>query len=403
MADLGPVTCAGCGLLCDDVTVEASSDGLRLRPECPLGAQWFSVRMRRRDGAPATINGDAVDVETALSRAADLLRTARRPLVYGFDGATVEDARAAVALADRLGALVTTGSVAGRWPGAPAVPLRGASTATLGELRDRSRLVVIWREDPETTHPRLLERLGFGDGSRSERVLAVIDDRDTATAPRADMQLRWTREHDLDALVSLHALQRGVALRSGDLAADASALMDRLSAVPNAAFVYGPGLIAGAGGQRRALALNELVRALCHDRHVVTLELSRAPGSRSADDVLAWQTGYAGGVDLAGGHPELVTATSPLAAGEGVDVALLIESPPTPPADLPAGLTEIALGSLPARPDVAVSIRTAAAGVAAAGTAHRLDGVPLSLQAPEPEDAPTAAALLARLLDEVQR
>ena len=72
----------------------------------------------------------------------------------------MEDARAAVALADRLGALVATDGVTGAWPGAPAFPLRGASTTTLGEIRDRSQLIVIWREDPETTHPRLLDRLG---------------------------------------------------------------------------------------------------------------------------------------------------------------------------------------------------------------------------------------------------
>ena len=113
--------------------------------------------------------------------------------------------------------------------------------------------------------------------------------------------------------------------------------MERLRSVPHAAFVYGPGLTDGPGGQRRALALHELVRALCHERHVVTLELPRAPGTRSADDVLAWQSGYGGNVDFASGHPELVTATQPL---EDVDVTLLVESGP-------ARAAEIALGSLP--------------------------------------------------------
>ena len=197
MAELGPVTCAGCGLLCDDVTVEAAGDAVRLTPDCRLGAEWFSDRVRSNEGPRATINGEAVDVDTALSRAAELLGAARRPLVHGFDGATVEDARAAVALADRLGALVTTGPAAGRWPGAPAVPLRGVSTATLGEIRDRSRLVVIWREDPETTHPRLLDRLGLGV---TDRTLVVVDDRDTATAQRAGVRLSWPRERDLEAL-----------------------------------------------------------------------------------------------------------------------------------------------------------------------------------------------------------
>ena len=80
-------------------------------------------------------------------------------------------------------------------------------------------------------------------------------------------------------------------------------------------------------------------------------------------------------------------------------MSLRIEAPP---AELPAGVTEIALGRLPYSADVEVSIRTAAAGISAGGTAHRLDGVPLTLQAPEPESAPTAAALLARLLAEIE-
>jgi formylmethanofuran dehydrogenase subunit B len=389
VANFGPVTCAGCGLLCDDVAVEDSGEAVRLRPDCALGAVWFSERLRRRPDAPAaTLAGQPADVEPALRRAAELLRTARRPLVHGFHGATVEDARAALSLADRLGALVNIGEWdgdgAGAWPGAPASPLRGVSTATLGEIRDRSRLVVIWREDPDTTHPRLLERLGFASPSAG-RVLVVVDDRDTATAARADVRLSWPPERDLAALVTLHGLVKTrppLTAPAGDL----TGLYERLSGVPHAAFVYGPGLVAGAGGQRRALALYELVRALCQERHAVTLELPQAPGTRGADDVLAWQSGYGGKVDFATGHPELVIDTQLLA---DVDVTLLVESGPA--------------GGLVAGPGAEVWIRTAAAGVEATGTVHRLDGVPLTLQAPLENGAPSAAALLTRLLEEVQR
>jgi formylmethanofuran dehydrogenase subunit B len=392
------VTCAGCGLLCDDVTLERSGDGVRLQPPCDLGARWFSARaVGSARGPAATIGGHPADIETALPRAAELLRAARRPLLHGFDGASVEDARAAVALADRLGALVATEGVTGAWPGAPAIPLRGASTATLGEIRDRSQLIVIWREDPETTHPRLLDRLASSGWRGGERTMIVVDDRDTATARRADVQLGWGRERDLEALTGLHVLQRRQALRGTELAPELEGLLERVIAVPHVTFVHGPGLSAGAGGQRRALALHELVRALCHDRHAVTLALPSAAGTRGAQDVLAWQSGYPGNVDFANGHPELVTVTWPLAAGESVDVSLRIEGAP---GETLAGATEIALSSLPA-PEAEVSIRTAAAGVQAAGTAHRLDGVPLALQAPLPVDAPTAALLLTRLLAEV--
>jgi formylmethanofuran dehydrogenase subunit B len=391
--------------LCDDVTVERAGDAVGLQPRCGLGADWFSERLRRSASPPATINGRPADVETALTRAAELLRGARRPLLHGFDGATVEDARAAVALADRLGALLATDGVAGAWAGVPALPLRGVCTATLGEIRDRSRLVVIWREDPVATHPRLLDRLGFGEGSPkrpsaassgglgAERTLVVVDDRATATAQRANLALRWTPERDLDALTYLHARQRGLAVRPSELGPELSGLLERVNGVPHATFVHGPGLTAGAGGQRRALALYELVRGLSHGRHVVTLALPAAPGIRGAQDVFAWQTGYSENIDLGSGHPELVSTMPPLAKSEGVDVSLCIEGVGT---NLPNDVSRIALVSLPVE-GMEVSIRTAAAGVEATGTAHRLDGVPLALQAPLPGDAPTAAALLTRL------
>ncbi len=399
----GPLTCAGCGLLCDDVTVADSGDDVRLEPPCELGAAWFAERLPGPEEAstvPATIGGQPADLDTALARAAELLGAARRPLLHGFSAATVEDARAAVALADRIGALIAVGAGpagADAWPGVPAIALRGASTATLGEIRDRSQLVVIWREDPIRTHPRLLERLGFGadpSEGRGERALVVIDDRDTATAQRADLRLRWAPERDLEALRSLHVLQRNLPLRSRDLAPELEGLLERLVAVPHATFVYGGHLRAGPGGERHALALHELVRALAHDRHVVSLELPGAAGTRGAEDVLTWQTGYGPTVDLASGHPELVTGPSPL---QDVDVSLCIEGAS---GELPAAVTRIALSSLPVA-GAEVSIQTAPAGVAAGGTAHRLDGVPLTLQAPVASDAPTAAQLLGRLLEEI--
>ena len=76
-------------------------------------------------------------------------------------------------------------------------------------------------------------------------------------------------------------------------------LFERFDGVRHATIVYGAALAAGAGGQRRELALHELVRRLSHGRHVVTLSLPGTAGIRGAGDVLAWQTGYPGTVDLA--------------------------------------------------------------------------------------------------------
>jgi formylmethanofuran dehydrogenase subunit B len=392
-----PLVCAGCALLCDDVTGDEAS----FEPACPLGAAWLDQHSDA-DAADATVGGERVGVDAALAHAAQLLRGGRRPLVHGFAGASVEDARAAVALADRIGAIVITAGPGGAWPGASAFPLRGASTATLGEIRDRSGLVVIWREDPDTTHPRLLHRLGFGAaGSRmtGERTLAVLDDRDTRTARHADLRLDWPRDRDAEALGAVHLLARGAKQLDvdGGLRERLDPLLRRLDAVAHATVVYGPALAAGSGGQRRALALHELVRELSHDRHVVTLSLAGAPGVRGADEVLAWQTGYSGPVDLGCGHPEPLIGTAPTLEHERVDVALCVEGDTETTGDAAV----IALSPRCRVPAPEVWIRTAAVGVEAGGTMHRLDGVPLALRPPRPSSAPSAAELLQRLLQTV--
>ena len=368
-----------------------------VRRSAPSGSP--SARGRDGDAPAATIRGRARPTSrprwTALP---SCCAAARRPLLHGFDGATVEDARAAVALADRLGAIVATGALAGAWPGAPAVPLRGASTATLGEIRDRSRVVVIWREDPETTHPAAARATRLRRRSQSrlrrERTLVVVDDRDTATTARAPTcDLRWPARARPRGADVLHVMQRGLAWRvRATSSASSASCSTGIGAVPHAAFVYGPGSTAGAGGQRRALALHELVRELSHGRHVVTLALPR----RCRDQRRAGRAGLADRVlrerrprqrSSGAGHRDRVAAgrrgesmcrcasrTTRRAARRRRDADRALQ---------PCRSTERRCRSAPRR---RASPR--------AGTAHRLDGVPLTLQAPLPGDAPTAAALL---------
>jgi formylmethanofuran dehydrogenase subunit B len=311
------VVCAGCGAVCDDVTVDFAT--LAVEPRCPLAERWFSAQTAA--GPDATAGGETIALDTAVERVAALLRESRRPLV-DIAGATVETASAAIALAEQLGAVVAGGG------GSPAVALRGASTATFGEIRDRARVVIVWQADPETTHPRLLERLRLpADG----RTLVVVSELDTPTAERADVRLR--------------------------LPLGAEPLMtfddELLGNAPNAAFLH---TLEG----RDELALHELVRRLSADRHVTTLRLG---GARGADDTLAWQTGYAGTVDLGAGHPERAGRIDP-------DVVLRVES------------AAIAVDD--------IEIRTAFGG-----TVHRMDGVPLTL--PTVADRPKAEAILTRL------
>ena len=191
------VTCAACGLLCDDLTAVPGPDGrLRLEPACPLGEAWFGARID--PGVPvARVDGREAGVDEALDAAAAILAGARAPLVYGLGQTSIEAQRAAVALADALGATIDPAGPLLDGAAGRAFSARGASTAMLGDIRDRAEVVVLWRADPATTHPRLLERLRL---PAEGRTLVVVDAERTATAEQADVFLAVPADRDVEAL-----------------------------------------------------------------------------------------------------------------------------------------------------------------------------------------------------------
>src|SRR5919109_472049 len=203
-----PATCAGCGCGCDDIEVAVAAGALEhVTGTCALGDAWFAERTA--DAPPlARIAGCEVEFADAVEESAAILRDARLPLVCGLGRTDVESQRAAVALAEAIGAVI---DLAG--DGSAASQAFGLSTTTFGEVRDRAELVVVWRADPVTSNPRLLPRL------RADRTaLVVVDSQRTATADEADEFIELPSELEFEALWAMRALVRDVPL-DRDLAA----------------------------------------------------------------------------------------------------------------------------------------------------------------------------------------
>jgi formylmethanofuran dehydrogenase subunit B len=392
-------TCGGCGLVCDDITAVAGPDGglERLERTCPLGDAWFAERVA--PGPPvARVDGREAPLEAALDAAAAILGEARSPLVYGLGGTSVETQRIAVGLAEAIGAVIDpAGSVLDGGSGLAYQEL-GTSTATLGEVRDRAEVVVIWRADPATTHPRLFERLRLPAAGRE---LVVVDERRTATAERAGTFVELPAGRDVEALWTLRALVREDAPEHDPALGE---LATRLTGCRNGAILH------HVRGHVAAFALHALVRDLSRVAHVVALTLRHEAGAAGAQDVLAWQTGYPAAVSFAAGHPRSdpgFGAAAVLAAGEA-DAALVVAADPLghlPPAAA-EGLRAVPVVSVDAVDSATaaaarVAFTTAAAGVHRPGVAHRLDGVPVPLRAPLASsrlgDDDVLAALAARL------
>jgi formylmethanofuran dehydrogenase subunit B len=166
-------------------------------------------------------------------------------------------------------------------------------------------------------------------------------------------------------------------------------------------------VIYGALDELGALALLSLARDLSRERHAVTLGLRDDGNARGAEDVLAWQTGFAAAVSFARGYPRAnpgeLSAAALLERGE-VDAALVVASDPLE--HLPPAATE-RLRELPtvvvdARATATsqaarVAFATAADGIEVPGTVHRMDGVPVPLRAPLAAKRPGVDDVLAAI------
>jgi formylmethanofuran dehydrogenase subunit B len=393
-------TCAGCGCACDDIEATIADGRLtHLTRTCELGDAWFAQRTAADRPPVARIAGRAVELEEATEAAAAILRRARAPLVYGLGQTSCEAQRRAVALADAAGAVCDP---AGTGAAGLAYQALGSSTATFGEIRDRAELVVAWRADPVTTHPRLPERLRL-----DSRPLVAVDHRRTATAAQADAFIELDPALDFEALWALRALVTRRPLdrdRARELPlADLEQLAERLIAARHVALLHGDRL----GDEVDALALFELVRDLSRDRHAVALALRREGNARGAEDVLGWQTGFPAAVSFARGHPHAGADEHDAAAlleRNEVDAALVVASDPLEHLPAAAGdrLRELPMVVVDARATATaaaarVAFATAADGIEVAGTVHRMDGVPVPLRAVLDADRPSVEEVLAAI------
>ena len=424
---LTDVACPACGCLCDDLRLTVEGNRItHLEPHCPAAEQWFTAAAAT-EATAAQIAGQAATVDDALARAAEILAGAKNPLIIGLARCSTDGARAAVALADRLGATIDTATSRAQEAAIRAFQQVGQSTCTLGEVRHRADLVIYWGSNPLVTHPRHLERYtlwprGEFITGREQRTLAVIDIRPTETSQQADQFLQIEPGGDFELLWALRALVRGVHL-------DASGNGNLVAGVPTAAveelaqrmqgcrygiIYFGPGLTAHGLAHRTTEALFRLVAEL-NDHTRFYAQQMRAPGNLgAAANVLCWQSGYPMAVSFSRGFPRYspgeYSAEQLLARGE-VDACLLVGSESTVAlsAAAQASLAKIPVIALdhahvPTMPGQsasapAVRFTTAVAGVHQAGTAYRMDDVPVPLKAILPTNYLTDAEVLTALAE----
>lgn len=412
------VACTVCGCVCDDLRMHVSDNRIvRAEGACELAEPWL-LGQGSRSPAPAQIDGAAVSVEAAVLRAADILKSARAPLIYGLSRSSTAGQRAAAALADRIGANIDTTASLCHANSVMALQEAGEQTCSLGEVRNRADLVIFWGSNPAVSHPRHFERYSvnptgeFRPGGRSERTVVVADIKPTASSEQADFFLPIEPNRDFEALWTLRSLVRGLPeppqLQCGAPLEQLRELAARMKACQFGIVFFGLGLSTTSSGNHNVEALLRLVRDLNHFTRFYARRMRVQGDVTGADLVLAWQTGYPFSVNLARGYPRYnpgeFSAQGLLERGEA-DACLLLGSEGV------ARFSDAARAALQKIPTIFLDHPTVDSGLAATvqfttgvygihhpGTAYRMDEVPIRLRAVLSSEYPTDEAVLQQIL-----
>ena len=412
------VACTVCGCVCDDLVAHVSGARLTsLDNACPLAEPWFAG-LNDCQPPEARVNGHPVDLHAAEERACEILLASRAPLIFGLSRSSTAGQRAAVRLADRIGANIDTTASVCHGPSIMAIQQVGESTCSLGEARNRADLVLFWGADPLTTHPRHLERYSVDaqgmivpDG-RANRTVVVVDSQPTMTGQRADCFFAVARQRQFELLWSLRQVIRGQDLPAnadpGLPALQVRELARLLTGCRYGVVFFGLGLAQSEHGHALVEALLRLVAELNQYTRFAARRL-RVPGDvAGADCVLCWETGFPFAVNLARGYPRynpLDYSANSLLARREVDTCLFVGSEsvvhfsPAAQAHL-SDIPTIVLDYPHITPRFTPTVHfvTSVYGVHQPGTAYRMDEVPIPLRAFLPSTYASDQELLTRFL-----
>lgn len=403
------VACAGCCCVCDDIRV--TTDGHQLidaQTDCSQGQIWFQQSQQISKLTPQ-INGKDIAKPEAVKQAVELIQKAKSPLIFGMSQSATDAQRAAVCLADQIGATIDTGAS----PATRALQQVGEAPCTLGEVRDRADLIIYWGANSLFTnecHRRSL----VSKTAEVPRKTVVMGSELPSDCDGFDQLIQLESQNEFEVIWSLRALLQGRELSenvpAGISVSDLEELAHHLQQSKYIVFFYGPEFKQGHLSHRKIEALSLLVREIQSDRRCHAISVPCDSETKGAENVLAWQTGYAANVNFAAGYPRYspgeYSANRLLEQGE-IDLCILVGAQST------AGLSQNARQRLADIPVILVGpvpvddlvpevyIPTGIYGIHFPGVVYRFDGTPLPLRSLIPTTQLSEADVLSEFTSEL--
>ncbi|WP_339727765.1 hypothetical protein [uncultured Gimesia sp.] len=399
------VACPSCYCVCDDNQVITDGQQItEVQSTCSQAQAWFD-RSQQTDQLAPSIKGTTVSHAEAIQRAVELIQQAQSPLIYGMYQSATDSQRAAISLADQIGATIDTGAASGT----RALQQVGEASCTLGEVRSRADLIIYWGADAFRSNECHRNSLNRG-ASASTRKIVSISAAETDSGENVDQSIQLAPGNELELIWCLRALLKDIDLgekRSSVIAAaDLQSLVSLIRQSQYIVFFFGPEFKQGPLAHRQIEALSLLVREIQAERRCHTLNVPGTGETKGADNVLAWQTGYAACVNFAAGYPRYSPceySANQLLEQSETDLCLLVGAQPL------SGLSKLALDRLADTPliltgpsaldrlNAEVYLPTGVYGIHYPGVVYRLDGTPMPLRGYASTVLPSEADVLSEI------
>jgi len=400
------IICPVCGASCDDIQVDLGPDGITVKNACKMGNAKFqemvsSHRIReplvRRNGSLQTASW-----QEAVDRAAQILKQAKRPLIFMGSETSCEAMEVGLHLAEHLGAAIDSNSTVCHGPTAMGIQEAGRVGATAGQSKLRSDLAIYWGTNPLESMPRHMSRYAiyprghFSRRGRFDRTVITVDPRRTITAENSDLhiQLKPNTDHELlSALLTLLHGKRPHPSVEEITGVPISLIEEMLEIMKGCNFgsIYvGLGIASSYGKHRNSEAAFNLVKELNNHTKFVIGALRGHCNVAGFNQIASYLYGYPFGLDFSRGYPRYnpgeYTAVD-LLRERDVDAALIVSADLV--SHLPAACAEF-LSEIPvACIDIAPCPTTMISDVVLPGvidslecdgTFYRLDDVPIYFQ-----------------------
>ena len=300
--------CTGCPLLCDDVSFKVDDMKITADVACSLASDWAHNASQHL----VQSNKSSSDVSKFADVIANRLRQSSAPLITGLNHLSMQAQQLAWQIADITKATIDVTLTKSNRASIYSMQRQGKVTATLGEIANRSDLVVFWFCDPAVTHPRLIERLTQAPASKKKRIV-VVGDSQSLTASVADEVFSVNA---IDAAKLIREIRSLIRPQSKDKTKDAprpepsenaKSLVRLLTNCSYGSWIYGStGQKTGQVGEFDDVTLTSqsLVRELNDQTCMVSLNLRSDNNAVGGENVLAAFSGFSSAVNLGASIPQ---------------------------------------------------------------------------------------------------